>query len=175
MAHNVEIHQAQTSILRELLFRLDASFSELQKPTGLESDHFKFHIGRLVDIGFVRKTERGRYALTSEGKEHANKLDTDSNSIERQPKSAVLLLIEKDGEYLFQQRLKHPYFGYWGLPGGKIRWGETIHRATARELKEETGLDADTEFVGVYHEHTSDLPGGKLLEDKIFFVMKCKL
>lgn len=172
MAHNVEIHQAQTLILRELLFRPDASFTELREPTGLESDHFKFHIAKLVEIGYVAKTVRGRYALTDDGKEHANKLDTDNNSIERQPKSAVLLLVEKDGKYIVQERLKHPYFGYFGLPSGKIRWGETIHHAASRELKEETGLSADTEFVGVYHEHASS-EQGKLLEDKIFFIMKC--
>ncbi len=172
MAHNVEIHQAQTLILRELLFRPDASFTELRGPTGLESDHFKFHIAKLVEMGYVSKTDQGRYALTNEGKEHANKLDTDNNSIERQPKSAVLLLIEKEGKYLIQQRLKHPYFGYWGLPSGKIRWGETIHHTASRELKEETGLQADTEFLGIYHEHASS-DVGKLLEDKIFFIMKC--
>ena len=173
MAHNVDIHQAQTSILRELLFKKDASFSELQKMTGLESDYFKFHIAKLVEIGYVVKNSINRYELTVDGKEHANKLDTDNNSIERQPKPAVLLLIDGGNEkYLFQQRLKHPYYGFWGLLGGKIRWGETIHSAAARELKEETGLTADIEFVGVYHEHSGSNEG-KLLEDKIFFMMKC--
>lgn len=178
MTHEVNIHVAQTSILRELLFRPQSGYSELQKPTGLTSDHFNFHIKRLVEIGFVRKVKTGLYALTPRGKEYANKLDTDKNTIERQPKVAVLMAVAKiiNGKkhYLAQERLKQPYYGYWGFPTGKIRWGETIIEAANRELKEETGLAADYKIVGTYHEHAYQEENGELLEDKIFFVVVCK-
>src|SRR5215203_34220 len=112
MALEVQIHNAQTSILRELLFHPLAGFTDLQKPTGLNSDHFNFHIKRLVELELVEKAGRGRYRLTQRGKEYANKLDTDNNTIERQPKSAVMLAVTKaiNGKevFLFQERLKHP-------------------------------------------------------------------
>jgi 8-oxo-dGTP pyrophosphatase MutT (NUDIX family) len=176
MSHEVTIHVAQTAILRELLFHPAAGFSELQKPTGLTSDHFSFHINRLVELGLVEKTDRNHYKLSAKGKEYANRLDTDNNTVERQPKVAVLLAIERlhDGQrqILFQQRLKQPYFGYWGLPSGKLRWGETIVEGAARELMEETGLTAELEIKGVYHEHATNAESGDLLEDKIFFVVR---
>lgn len=175
MSHEVQIHTAQTSILRELLFHTDAGYAALQKPTGLTSDHFNFHIGRLVELDLVEKVSRGRYRLTSRGKEYANRLDTDNSTIERQPKSAVILALsrEQNGktEYVFQQRLKNPYYGFWGLPSGKIRWGETILEAARRESLEETGLDGDFKIMGVYHEHATDKETGEILEDKIFFVV----
>jgi 8-oxo-dGTP diphosphatase len=177
MSHEVNIHSAQTAILRELLFHPAAGFAELRKPTGLTSDHFSFHINRLVELKLVEKTtKRGHYRLTAKGKEYANRLDTDNNTVERQPKAAVLLAIERhrEGErqILFQQRLKNPYFGYWGLPSGKLRWGETIIEGAARELMEETGLTAQLELKGVYHEHATNAESGELLEDKIFFVVR---
>ncbi len=175
MSHEVKVHEAQTSILRELLFHPDAGYAELQKPTGLTSDHFNFHISRLVELGFVEKFSRGRYRLTPKGKEYANRLDTDNSTIERQPKSAVILALqrERDGkvEYVFQERLKNPYFGYWGLPSGKIRWGETIIETARRESLEETGLDGEFKVMGVYHEHVTQAETGDMLEDKIFFVV----
>ncbi len=175
MSLEVKIHDAQTSILRELLFRPHAGFGELQKPTGLSSDHFNFHIGRLVELGLVAKLQAGKYSLTQSGKEYANRLDTDNNTVERQPKIAVILAVERKGpkgtrEYVFQERLKNPYFGFWGLPTGKIRWGETILQCAERELLEETGLRAEFRIAGVYHEQVLSEESGDMLEDKIFFV-----
>lgn len=130
MSLEVKIHEAQTLILRELLFLPYAGFAELQKPTGLSSDHFNFHIGRLVELELIEKVDRGKYSLSPRGKEYANRLDTDDNTIERQPKSAVILALERthkgEQQFLFQERLKNPYFGYWGLPSGKIRWAKRL-------------------------------------------------
>ncbi len=175
MSLDVNIHAAQTTILRSLLFLPKASYTDLQKPTGLSSDHFSFHIARLVELGLVEKTARGIYRLSSHGKEYANRLDTDNNTLERQPKSAVIigLLREINGEkqYLFQQRLKNPYYGFWGLPSGKIRWGETITEAAARESLEETGLQANFSVRSVYHEHVREKETGLIMEDKLFFIV----
>jgi len=175
MSHEVNIHPTQSSILRELLFRPQAGYAALQAPTKLSSDHFNFHITRLVELGLVERLSRGQYRLTTHGIEYSNRLDTDNNTVERQPKVAVILAIQRyhhgATEYVFQERLKNPYFGFWGLPSGKIRWGETIVQAAAREAKEETGLTADFTIAGVYHEHTLQAENDDLLEDKIFFVV----
>ncbi len=175
MSHEAKIHPVQIIILKQLLFVPSAKFGDLQKSTGLESDYFKFHLARLTELSYVLKQLNGHYCLTTIGKEYANKLDTDANTIERQPKSAVILVIEKEIKgtltYLVQERLKHPYFGFWGFPGGKIRWGETILQAAARELAEETGLIAKLTYRGLYHEHVRNEDNGELLEDKIFLMV----
>jgi phosphoglycolate phosphatase len=42
----------------------------------------------------------------------------------------------------------HKWSNKWGIPGGKIKWGETSETALRREIKEETGLKVtDIEFV----------------------------
>jgi phosphoglycolate phosphatase len=42
----------------------------------------------------------------------------------------------------------HKWSGLWGIPGGKIKWGERSEDALRRELKEETNLDvSDIRFV----------------------------
>lgn len=173
MSLEVKIHEAQTLILRELLFRPSAGFAELQKPTNLTSDHFNFHIGRLVELGLVEKVHRGKYGLNRKGKEYANKLDTERNTIERQPKISVILVIWKNAKkqkILLQERLKNPYFGYWGYPTGKVSWGETIIETAERELLEETGLAGTFTYCGIYHEHAKDAATQELLEDKIFLI-----
>ena len=177
MSLEVNIHDAQTAILRELLFHPSVGFAKLQKLTGMTSDHFNFHLQKLVELKMVEKLSRGTYTLTPRGKEYANKLDTDNNTIERQPKVAVILAIERTNknktEYLFQERLKQPYYGFWGLATGKIRWGETILQTAKRELMEETGLMADHKITGLYHELVYQTETGEQLEDKMFFVIHC--
>jgi phosphoglycolate phosphatase len=42
----------------------------------------------------------------------------------------------------------HKWSDLWGIPGGKIKWGEPSETALRREIKEETNLDVtDIEFV----------------------------
>lgn len=170
MSIEQKVHQAQVEILHVLLFKPDAGFTELQKASGLGSDHFNFHIKQLLEQNFVAKNAAGKYHLTPKGKEFSNRFDTDAREVERQPKVAVCLIIhDASGRTLMQQRLKQPYFGWWARPTGKIRWGETIMDCGARELLEETGLEADLEFRGIYHKTDFNKETGDMLEDKIFF------
>lgn len=169
-SYDATAHTAQMSILRELLLSSSLNFSALQKSSGLTSDHVNFHIKQLVSSGLVEHIPKlyGEYQLTRSGKEYANRMDTDANMIEKQPKISVVLVIVNDkGEHLQQERLKHPYYGYWGHPTGKIRWGETMIEAGARELMEETGLAADLTPLGFFHKLDYD-DSGELLEDKYF-------
>lgn len=176
MSHEATIHEAQTKILRELLFIPETNFAGLQKVSGLESDHAKFHIKRLLELGYVEKIGN-KYRLSIKGKEYANKLDTDAGVIERQPKVAVMLIVEREmygtKQYLLQERLKHPYYGYWGPPTGKVRWGESIVETATRELAEETGLSGRFEHRGINHERVQHETTGGIVEDKIFHVMFC--
>lgn len=166
-----EIHYIQINILKELLFKPNSRFSDLNVK-GLTSDHFTFHIKRLVDEGLVEKLGEG-YRLTVAGKEFANRMDTDNLKIERQAKTAVkIVAVRGQGQNrttLLQQRLKEPFYGLWGFPGGKVRWGEFIGKAAERELLEETGLSGRPIFKGVQHK-VDVTPEGKLLEDKFFYV-----
>ena len=170
-----QLHPAHVAILRVLLFSAEARFTQLQKEAGLSSDHFNFYLQQLLDEGFIEKSASGAYHLTFKGKEFSNRFDTDARAVERQPKVAVLLMIYgDDGRQLVQQRLKQPFYGYWGRPTGKIRWGETILEAAARELGEETGLTAELSYRSVYHKMDYNKLTNELLEDKMFFVIDCR-
>ena len=79
MSFEPHTHDAQANILRHLLFLPKASFADLQKATSLSSDHFAFHIKKLVEEGYVEKREK-HYRLTHKGKEYANRMDTDELS-----------------------------------------------------------------------------------------------
>jgi len=172
MSYEASAHDAQMAILRHLLLSPGAGFAELQKSTDLTSDHFNFHIKKLVETGYVEKKDNGHYVLSRAGKEYANRMDTDDNVIEKQPKISVALIVENnEGKFLAQERLKQPYYGFWGRLTGKIRWGETMLEAAARELMEEAGLTADLRVGGFYHKMDYDKDSGDLLEDKIFVLI----
>ncbi len=72
----------------------------------------------------------------------------------------VLCAIPYNTEILLLNRRKAPYRGYWGLPGGKIRFGETVPQAACREAREETGLATDfLRVAGVTTETIQDQAG----------------
>jgi 8-oxo-dGTP diphosphatase len=49
----------------------------------------------------------------------------------------------KGDQVLLIKRGTPPRLGQWSLPGGRIEWGEAVDVAALRELKEETGVDAE--------------------------------
>jgi 8-oxo-dGTP diphosphatase len=61
----------------------------------------------------------------------------------KKPRIGSAVLVEKDGKFLLGERNKENYRGRWVIPGGGVRWGETIQEAAIREIKEETNLDVE--------------------------------
>lgn len=64
----------------------------------------------------------------------------------------VVLLDDKDRIYLIKEKDKHGISkGSWNLPGGSVDGEETLLESAEREVKEETGYDAEIQsMVGCY-------------------------
>ena len=56
------------------------------------------------------------------------------------PLASVDILAVHEGRLLLMRRVKEPGRGVWFVPGGRIRYGQTLKEAMLRELEEETGL-----------------------------------
>jgi len=59
------------------------------------------------------------------------------------PLVGVGAVVVEDGRVLLVRRGSEPLKGHWTLPGGMLEVGETLAAGTAREVKEETGLDVE--------------------------------
>jgi 8-oxo-dGTP diphosphatase len=59
------------------------------------------------------------------------------------PIAAAGVVCFRGDEVLLVRRAQPPLEDSWSLPGGRIEWGERAADAALRELKEETGVDAD--------------------------------
>jgi ADP-ribose pyrophosphatase YjhB (NUDIX family) len=59
------------------------------------------------------------------------------------PVVAVLAVTVRDARVLLVRRANPPDQGKWGFPGGRVELGEPVKVAALRELKEETGVEAD--------------------------------
>jgi len=59
------------------------------------------------------------------------------------PIVGCLAVVRRGDRILLAQRSVPPGIGRWGFPGGMQELGETVFQCAQRELKEETGIDAD--------------------------------
>lgn len=170
-----ELHSIQARILRELLFNNGANFAVLNTEQ-VSNDHFTFHIKKLVREGWIEKIDK-KYFLTQKGKVFAGTLDIDSLKIEKSGKVSVAITAKKiiggKAHYLVQQRLKEPFFEYFGFINGKVRYGDTSEETALRELKEETGLSGEPIILCVYHKLRGP-SRHEIILDNFFFVYLIK-
>ncbi len=59
------------------------------------------------------------------------------------PVPTVGVVCLRGDEVLLIRRGTPPRLNQWSLPGGRLEWGETLEVAALRELKEETGVEAE--------------------------------
>lgn len=174
---NTRLHRTQASILHSLRYAKAERFNALMRPTNHTSDTFKFHLRKLVKLGYVAKLDNGAYQLTVLGKEYANSLNEKQRAVEKQPKISILMVIADKNDvgeavYLLQKRLRNPFYGYWSEIHGRAEWGESFETTAQRQLKRQTGLEAEVMVHSFRRVRDHAANDERLLEDKLFVILK---
>lgn len=80
------------------------------------------------------------------------------------PLIGVGAVVFKDAKVLLVKRKFEPAAGQWAIPGGKLKFGETLKQAAEREILEETGICIEAgqvahvfEWIGAQHYVIIDL------------------
>ena len=90
----------------------------------------------------------------------------DSPAVRRDPawpRCGASTAVFRDGAVLLIERAKGALKGRWSLPGGHIEPGETARAAALREVREETGVEADIHALVDIHDVIVHGPDGTLL------------
>lgn len=66
--------------------------------------------------------------------------------------AVVLRPVEQEMRALIVQRAQQPNAGRWGFPGGVLELGETVAEGAMRELREETGIEAEPDGILDVHD-----------------------
>jgi ADP-ribose pyrophosphatase YjhB (NUDIX family) len=133
------------------------------RPEGIESNHFAYHLEKLISGGLVEKCER-QYLLTSQGLSLADRLNHSTIDIKIRPHIVVAPHITNgQGQDLLYQHSFQPYLDLFGPPQGRLEYDdESALAAACRETKEKTGLDvADLEHRGIVYV-TANSKGSKI-------------
>ena len=172
MQNNV-INNIQANIIRELFHHEELRFAEINVDK-VPSDQFSYHIRQLLKYGFIEKTDKGTYCLSTFGKSRAIMIDPDGNSYIQQGFIAVRIVLKKVEDvqtyYLLQRREEVPYKGTIGTPGDKVFFGEDVVTAAKRIMKLHTGLECDMDIKGLVH--IRDKFGINFVQDKYFFIIE---
>ncbi|MDN4988597.1 NUDIX hydrolase [Bradyrhizobium arachidis] len=75
------------------------------------------------------------------------------------PQIAVSAAIFRDGKVLLTRRARSPAKGFYSLPGGRVEFGESLHQALKREVREETGLEIEIVGLAGWREVLPATPG----------------
>jgi 8-oxo-dGTP diphosphatase len=76
------------------------------------------------------------------------------------PQLAVSAVIVRDDKILLVRRADSPAKGFYSLPGGRVEFGESLHAALHREVREETGLRIEIVGLAGWREVLPGTSGG---------------
>lgn len=136
------MHYIQKHILDELRTVESKRYAQLNT-IGVESSHFRYHLGQLVSDGYVEQLERGLYGLTQKGQQLVDKLSANRINPKSMPKVITYILLIDGDKVLLQEKQKQPYMGLLNMIGGKLHEGETAQAAATREVYEKTGVSIE--------------------------------
>ena len=141
-------------VLQKLMHKQEMGFNELWGNEG-SSNGFAYHLKVLVEDGLVEKVGE-KYCLSHEGKKYCTYVEGANGKRAKFPIVGVVIVIynEEQDKYLFIRRTKEPFFGLWGLIGGKLNFNDYIYECAKNEIMEETGLSCDVEFKGLFSSKT---------------------
>lgn len=93
----------------------------------------------------------------------------------RRPESVLVIVATAANDVLLLRRRDPP--GYWQSVTGSLDWGETADAAARRELREETGIDAEPHATGLVNEFeivppwtAKFAPGTKTNREHVYFI-----
>ena len=90
------------------------------------------------------------------------------------PVPAVLAVTPHRGRVLLVRRRNPPDAGLWGFPGGRIEAGEPLLAAAERELREETGVEADAQAAFEALDALDHGPDGELRFHYVLVAVLCR-
>ena len=119
----------QEKILEAFLYNNTLKFSEIEKKLSVRSNKLSYHLKNLIKQGILKK-EHDTYILTKSAQPSIPYVSKKSPVM-----SVILVAIEdpkhKNNIFLIE-REKRPFKDKYGLPGGRLQLGESIHSATTR-------------------------------------------
>ena len=157
-------------ILQYLMHNPVMTFNQLWDKEG-RSNNFAYHIKSLEKEKLIEKIPEG-YRLTKRGITYVSYLQGDSAEELMLPIMAVAVVVVKNDRFLMLQRNKEPFHGYWGFPGGKIKFSQYILESAADCLKEDTGLECNLKLKGLFSSKTFD--NSDLIFNHEIFVVKAE-
>jgi len=175
---NIKLHDYQKDLIKKLTLKpTGIRFNDLLID-GLESEHMNYHLKQLIAFGFIEK-KNSIYSLTDEGKDYSNLIDSETELLEKMPKTSIVIRGVKKNEegnieHLLTRRLRQPYFGKVGRITGKVRFGETLRQTAERELYEESGLRAKSFNLELIYRKMRQRENGEWVQDVIFYVFLVK-
>lgn len=112
-------------------------------PDEWSGERYATHHWRACELHKALRAERGRVEASDEANRSLSRGLAGAMKALRHPRVGVAVLVRnRRGRLLMIRRAGSHGAGTWSVPGGALECGETVAECAARELREETGIEA---------------------------------
>lgn len=145
---------------REQIFKLftdhtKLKFNEIEKALKIRSNMVSYHLEKMQEDSLIKKKEK-YYYLTKSAERYLPIIPYITGE-KMGPLPVILIALVNKDKILLIKRKNRPYKDYWALIGGKMHLEESFEKASIRQVREKTSLDAKfTSINSVLHERVKD-------------------
>lgn len=139
MVSTMELSWIQRHALQVLIRQASARPVELCPPD-VAANLFAYHLDRLVASGYVVKSGRGLYTLTSKGQKLAGTISTQTTAPAENIKTVIMLYAKTPAGYLLFRWSRQPYLGTVTPVYDRMSFGVSLDEAIKTALRDKLGV-----------------------------------
>lgn len=115
-------------------------------PPDMPASLFSYHLDSLRSAGYIQKSARGVYQLTTQGEAFAGTFSTETLKSVKEIKTVIMFYGKRNDNYLLFKWSRQPYLGQITLPYDRLSFEYSLEEGLQKAMSDKLGIITETKY-----------------------------